>query len=351
MNEVAEVAEEGCRASEEVGRVARGAEELTEDGHGVQEAAVGAGNAGADGGFVEGRTHHGRTHIVAGPIAGEELVGGVEFAEEGRSRVGNEPSGLEGGGGSGSEEVATEANGAFGVVCRFPGITKHERNMHVESCFGRGAGAFANGFKREAFVEAVERGLVRGFDAKEDESEAGAAHEAVVFKGECAETEVAVKADFAVVAAGNHAVAEVVEPLADGKATGVVHDFAHAQVDEHANFVEDVVHGANAIGGVERGPRTEGALAVPTVARTHDVSAGCAGKVAVAVGVVLPTRQGSVNAWERAEVNGNLASFKPGEERKVVVAALENGIDGGRGEGFFGEGCDVIARHDETAVR
>ena len=331
--------------------MARGAEELAEDGHGVQEAAVGACNAGADGGFVEGRTHHGRTHIVAGPIAGEELVGGVEFAEEGRARVGNEPRGLEGGGGSGSEEVATEANGAFGIVCSFPRITKHERDMYVESRFGRGAGAFANGFKGEAFVEAVERGLVRGFDAKEDESEAGAAHEAVVFKGECAETEVAVEANVAVVAASDHAVAEVMQPLADGKAAGIVHDFAYAQVDERANFVENVVHGANAIGGVERGPRTEGALAVPTVARTHDVGTGCASKVAVAVGVVLPTCQGSVDGGKLAEVNRNLASFKPGEERKVVVAALKHGIDGGRGEGFFGEGCDVIARHDETAVR
>lgn len=351
MNEVAEVAEEGCGASEEVGRVARGAEELAEDGHGVQEAAVGARNAGADGGFVEGRTHHGRTHIVAGPIAREELVAGVEVFVEGRARVGHEPGRLEGGSGTGSQEVAAEANGAFGVVCSFPGITKHERDMHVESCFGRGASTFADGFKREAFVEAVERGLVRGFHPKEDESEACAAHEAVVVEGEGAKTEVAVKANLAVVAAGNHAVAEVVEPGTNGKAAGVVHDFAYAEVDECANFVEHVLHGANAVGGVERRPRTEGALAVPTVTRTHDVGTRRAGKVAIAVGVVLPARQDAVNGRECAEVNGNLALFQPREECEVVVAALEYDIDRGCVERLFGEGCDVIARHDEAAVR
>lgn len=345
------MAEEGRSTSEEVGRVAGCAEGLAEECHGVEKAAVGARNAGADFIFGEGRTHHWRTHVVAGPIAREELVAGVKVFVEGCARVGNEPGRLEGGGGSRAEKFAAEANGAFGLFGCFPRITKHQRDMHIESSLGGGASPFADSLEGEVFVEAVERGLVRGFHPKEDEAEACAAHEAVVFKGEGAKTEVAVKAHLAVVAAGNHAVTEVAEPLANGKAAGVVHDFAYAEVDERANFVEHVLHRANAVGGIERRPRTEGALAVPTVARTHDVGTRRAGKVAIAVGVILPARQHAVDGRKRAEVNGNLALFQPREQREVVVTALEYDIYRRCVEGFFGECGHVIARHHEHTLR
>ena len=156
--------EEGGGGFEKVAGVGQGAGGGVEEGPRLEVGAVGLGDEGVDLGVGEGATHDGRAHIVGVPILGEEAAGGLEVAEEGRSGIGDEPSGLEGVGVAAAEEFAAEGDGAPGVLEGLPGIAEHEGDVDVETGLGGVAGALADLLDDEALVQAVESGLIGGFD-------------------------------------------------------------------------------------------------------------------------------------------------------------------------------------------
>ena len=328
------------------------AEEVPQRG-GLEEAAVYLANRALD--LVlrdERRLRYRAAHVVLIPVEGGESVVRLELLEKRRAWVWNRKRALQGLRPALREKPPRERDRLLNFLRALPGVSEHEGDVYIEPCLSRPLRALLDILDLERLAEAVERLLVRGLDTEEDKLEASLSHELVVVQGEPAEAHVAVDADLLVKTARNHLVAEVGEPLSDREGTRVVHDLLHAVLrDEILDFVDNVLHLADAVAGIERCPAAEGALAVPAVAARHDVGAGLTAEVAVLLGVKLPVNE--VTVYPRGVGDGvlqgkrlNALGAASGDEvnkPEIPVAAGDHRPDAGLFDRLIWKRRDMVA--------
>ncbi len=197
------------------------------------------------------------------------------------------------------EEGTGEAEGFAGLGFCFPGVSDHAGDVGFEAgLFGHADGVFDVGGPA-AFMDLGEGFLGGGLESKQKEAKTGACHEVVLGLGKNAWNHIAAERDAAGVTSSDDEFAEFPEPLAGGKAAGIIEDFPDAIVlDKVADLVGDLFRGADTPAGVEGGPGAEGAFAPPTIAAGHDIGAGSISEIAIFVGVQLPACKVPVNQGE-----------------------------------------------------
>jgi len=395
--EVEEVAEHAQAGHEEEAHVlpAADGEEFAQDEGGVEEGFVELLSEAEHVLWGDGRGHDGSAHVVVIVVIGEEPAVFFALAVEGGAGIGDDDGSLQGVNVAFAEESAGEIDRALGVLERFPRVAEHDGDMGFEAGGFAHAGAVFDLLEGEAFFDAVEGGLVAGFEAVEDEAEASLFHQTIEFFVWAVKAHIAAEDDFFIVAAFDHEVTEAAQPVACAHGAGVIENFLDGvMVNDMFDFGEEAFRGEGAVGagGIEGVvPDTEGAFVPPAIAAAIDVGAGSVFKVAVFVGVELPAGEIAVNKGEVVKIVGELSGAGGGEgaaaggrddgggrggearmtcgepkaggeggavgemmdeieDEEIVIAAGDDAVNRGVIEGFLREIGDVVAGPDNKRV-